>query len=330
MRSTAGISVAAALVVLGSVACSSAATDGADAPTDASGAFPAEVTDSFGTVTIDSAPQRVVTAGFNDQDFALALGVTPVATRAFTGFDYQARPWAQDQLAGNTIEEIGAEQLDLEAIAAADPDLVMATYAYLEPEQYEQLSALAPTVGDLEPADGAEAASWREQLAAYGTALGRTAEAEQVRDDVDARFDEARTENPQIEGRTAAVVLLLDGSFYILDAGDPRNRFFTDLGFETPATTGTVSPERYDLLDQDNLIVLGATPEDLANDALFQNLDVVTEDRTVYLGEFGTDVPSAVGFASPLSMPFAIDAVTPALARATDDDPATVVGTIDG
>ncbi|KQU34491.1 MULTISPECIES: ABC transporter substrate-binding protein [unclassified Rhodococcus (in: high G+C Gram-positive bacteria)] len=329
MRVSVGVSFAATVLLLGTAACSSSDTDSAPAA-DASGAFPAEVTDKFGTVTVEGAPERLVTAGYNDQDFALALGVTPVATRGFTGYDYTTRPWAQQQLNGATIPEVGSDTLDLEGVAAAEPDLIMATYAYLEEPEYQQLGQIATTVGDIPGSDGSETPSWRDQLTAYGTALGKTAEAETVRDEVDATFVDATTQNPSFAGRTAAVALYLDGTFYILDSGDPRNRFFTDLGFATPETTGTVSPERYDLLDQQTLVLLGVTPEDVAGDPLLQSLNVVKEDRTVYVGEFGTTVPAALGFASPLSLPYAVDALVPVLARASDDDPATRVGTVEG
>lgn len=48
----------------------------------------------------------------------------------------------------------------------------------------------------------------------------------------------------------------------------------------------------------------------------------------VYLGDFGTAVPAAAGFASPLSLSYLLDATVPALAAASDDDPATVVPTV--
>ncbi|MBY6541316.1 ABC transporter substrate-binding protein [Rhodococcus sp. BP-349] len=328
MRVSVGVSVAATVLLLGTAACSSSDTD--SAPTESNGAFPAQITDKFGTVTVDAAPERLVTAGYNDQDFALSLGVTPVATRGFSGYDYATRPWAQDQLAGNTITEVGSDTLDVEGVAAAEPDLIMATYAYLEEPEYQQLGRIATTVGDIAGSDGSETPSWRDQLAAYGTALGKTAEADTVRTEVNAKFSDATAQNPSFEGRTAAVALYLDGTFYILDSGDPRNRFFTDLGFTTPETTGLVSAERYDLLDQQTLVLLGVTPEDVAGNALLQSLNVVKDDRTVYVGEFGTPVPAALGFASPLSLPYAVDALVPVLARASDDDPATRVGTVEG
>ncbi|EOM75711.1 iron-siderophore ABC transporter substrate-binding protein [Rhodococcus rhodnii] len=299
------------------------ANDTATQPTG--GPFPVTVEHAYGETTVESAPQRIVTAGFNDLDFVLALGETPVATRAFSGYDYQQRPWAEGY--ATDIPEVGEMELDYEAIAAAEPDLISATYSLTEQAGYDTLAALAPTIGDLTDGQGGSA-SWEAQLETIGEALGKEQEAQELRESVDADFETARSENPQFEGRTAAVAMYMDGSFYILGEGDPRGLFFYDLGFTAPDETGEVSAERIDLLDQDTLVILGATQEQLAADPLFAGLDVVSEDRTVYLGEFGNDVQGALGFASPLSLPYLIDATVPALAAASDDDPSTAVPTV--
>ncbi|WP_245816593.1 ABC transporter substrate-binding protein [Rhodococcus maanshanensis] len=300
------------------------ATDSAFVGSD--GVFPVTMQHKFGSTTIESRPNRVVTVGFNDLDFALALGETPVATRAFTGYDYKQRPWAQGY--PTDIPEVGGMELDVEKVAAANPDVLLGTYAVFTKNDYDTLSGLAPTVGDvLGTADGGTA-SWEDQLDAIGKALGKQGEAEKVRDRVRTAFDAATAANSQFAGRTAAVAMVLDNGFYILEPEDPRAAFFTTLGFTAPTETGTVSPERLDLLDQPTLIVLGATKEKLAADPVFSQLAVVKEDRTVYLGEFGTDATAAIGFASPLSQPYLLDVATPALSAATDDDPATVVPAI--
>lgn len=304
------------------VACSSADTGNSASEGSDADAFPVTIDHKYGSTTIESRPRRVVTAGFNGLDFVLALGDTPVATRAFSGYDYRQRPWADDY--PTNIPEVGEMELDFEKIAQANPDLILGTYAVMKEQNYETLSELAPTVGDLSDGNGG-AAPWDVQLETIGRALGKSAEAQRVSDSVNADFSEAKQANPQFAGRTVAVAMLLDDGFYILEQGDPRNRYFNDLGFASPTQTGEVSAERLDLLDQENLVVLGATEEDLATNPLFSQLDVVREDRTVYLGDFGTDVPAALGFASPLSLPYLLEATVPALAAATDDDPATTV-----
>src|SRR5690349_7277696 len=76
--------VAAGVLVALSAACSSAAEAPARQTTQAEtagSAFPVTIEHKHGSTTIPSAPTRVVTVGWNDQDFVLALGVVPVSTR---------------------------------------------------------------------------------------------------------------------------------------------------------------------------------------------------------------------------------------------------------
>ncbi|NKS79620.1 ABC transporter substrate-binding protein [Prescottella equi] len=307
------------------VACSSDAATDDGAASSGDGAFPVTIEHAYGSTTVEEAPSRIVTVGFNDLDFVLALGETPVATRAYSGYAYKDRPWAAGY--ARDIPEVGEMDLQYEKIAEANPDLIVGTYSLTEKSGYDTLAALAPTIGDLKGASGGSGA-WQDQLATIGRALGKETEARELQQSVESDFADAKTSNPRFQGRTAAVAMYMDGDFYIFEAGDPRGDFFTNLGFSTPAQTGSISAEQLALLDQDNLIVLGATKEQLASNPVFAQLGVVKEDRTVYLGEFGTDVPAALGFASPLSLPYLIDATVPALAAASDDDPATSVPTV--
>src|SRR5262245_37268047 len=108
--------VIAALLALLAAGCGEEASEPAPQAGDG---FPVTIEHKFGTTTVDQAPERVVTVGFNDQDFALALGVTPVGVRQFQGgIDITKRPWAQDELAGSQPQIVGAEDLEFEKIAA--------------------------------------------------------------------------------------------------------------------------------------------------------------------------------------------------------------------
>lgn len=335
---------AALTLVTGLTACSSAGTAGSTTPAATTSAspsvssatsaavagssaaavpagYPVTIDHVFGATTIDAQPQRVVTVGFNEQDFALALGVVPVGTREFIGNDFARRPWAQDALGGATIPTVGEQQLNLEQIAAADPDLILGTYAFLDQNIYDQLSAIAPTVGDLAPGG---AVSWQQELAAAGTALGKTAQAQELATSVEQRFTDAKTAHPEFAGKTLALVLLLDSGYYVLEPTDPRMRFFTDLGFSAPAVTGEIAAENTADLNADVVAVLGATQAEFTADPLVANLPAVTENRVVYFGPFTGDFAGALGFSSPLSLPYALDVAVPRLAAAADGDPATV------
>ncbi|MGY1795378.1 ABC transporter substrate-binding protein [Geodermatophilus sp. SYSU D00525] len=319
------LTAAAALLVTGLAACGGTAGDEPAAPA-ADGAWPVTIENRFGTTEIPAEPQRVVTVGFNDQDFVLALGVTPVGERELLGdYDATTRPWAQEQLPDEEIPTVGGEEIDLEAVAALEPDLIVGVYSFMDEADYEQLSGIAPTLAQTgEYADGAT--PWQEQTLLVGRALGREDEAQQLVDDVEGRFRQAVEENPDFAGSSLAVDLTGVGSgHYLLGADDLRTQFFTDLGFTVPETSTDVSQERLDLLDADVLAVNGYDQAAADGDALFSALDVVTQGRTVLLGGYSGDVSAALGFGSPLSLPFLLDEVVPALAAAADGDPSTTV-----
>src|SRR3546814_534534 len=79
--------ILALLACLGGLAaCGDDGNDSASASDpDAGGAFPVTIEHIYGTTVIPEAPERVVTAGFNDADYALAFGIVPVGVRDFIG-----------------------------------------------------------------------------------------------------------------------------------------------------------------------------------------------------------------------------------------------------
>ena len=96
-------------------------------------------------------------------------------------------------------------------------------------------------------------------------------------------------------------------------------RFFNDLGFKNPKKGGELSAEQTPLLDEDLLVVLGDR-KGVEKDPLYKRLDVVKEGRVVYLPLKG-DLAGALGFNSPLSLPFLIDGVVPSLKGAAGPKP---------
>lgn len=313
--------------VAGLTACGGSDEEPAAASGSAGGAFPVSIENQFGTTEIPAEPERVVTVGFNDQDFVLALGVTPVGVRENLGdYDVTQRPWAQEQLAGaGDIPTVGSEEIDVEAVAALEPDLIVGVYSYMDQAVYDQLSGIAPTLAQTDAyPDGAT--PWQEQTLLTGQALGKDDEAQQLVDDVEGRFATAVSENPSFAGTSIAVDLTGVGSgHYLLGRDDLRTQFFTDLGFTVPDASTDVSPERLDLLEADVLAVNGYDQADATADTVFAGLDVVTSGRTVLLGSYSGAVSAALGYGSPLSLPYLLDEVVPALAAAADGDPATTV-----
>ena len=269
----------------------------------------------YGTTEIPARPERVVTAGFNDADFALAVGVVPLGVADFIGsFPEETRPWAQDALGGAEPEVVtnDAGELLPERIAALRPDVII-YYNFLQDTDYEVLSQIAPTV--VEPQVGTQ---WQQHTIDVGRALGREAEARSVVDEVEARFAAERADHPEFAGTVAALLfgVATDTNYYLLEPTDSRVGLFVSLGFEMPETTGEISGENAALLDQDLIVVIGMTQEELAADPVFSALTAVQEGRVAYLGGFEEEFAGALGFDSPLSLPAALDIAVPELARA--------------
>jgi iron complex transport system substrate-binding protein len=321
-------------VVLSAVVCLTtalAACGGSDEPAarsgSAAGAWPVSIENRFGTTEVPARPQRVVTVGFNDQDFVLALGVPPVGVRENLGdYDADSRPWAADQLAGAELPTVGGQQIDVEAVAALRPDLIVGVYSFMDQATYDLLSGIAPTLAQTDDhADGAT--PWQDQTLLTGRALGREDEAQELVDDVEGRFSAVAEEHPEFAGTTLAVDFAGVGgsAHYLFGSDDLRTQFFSDLGFEVGDTSSAVSQEQLPVFDQDVLVGGGYTREEAVADPLFAGLDVVSSDRTVYLGDYTTDLMGALGYGSPLSLPYLLDRLEQPLAAAADGDPATAV-----
>ncbi|MDT7618566.1 MAG: iron-siderophore transport system substrate-binding protein [Pseudonocardiales bacterium] len=304
--------LAAALLVLGTTACGAAETTPVPAA-PASGAFPVTFTHAFGSTTIPAEPKRVVAVGFNEADFVLALGVVPIGVRDFIGgYDEAKRPWARAALAGASPELVGGNDIDFEKVAALQPDLIMGVYSFMDRNAYDTLTKIAPTVAQ-PSADGASA-TWQEQTRTTGKALGRAAEAEQVIADTEKKFADAKARYPQLAGKDVAFDLVVDGVPYRLGADDLRSQVFQGLGITVPATTATLSNETQSQLDKDAIVVIGATREQMAGNAVFQGLKAVKAGKVVYTGDYDSEFAGAIGFGSPLSLPVAIDDIAPKLA----------------
>ncbi|MEU4244592.1 ABC transporter substrate-binding protein [Actinoplanes sp. NPDC026619] len=320
------LATAAAVALIGALAACGGGNDPDAAAPAASGSaaigFPVSIAHKFGSTTIKAKPERIVTVGWNDQDFVLSLGEVPVSTREwFT--EYPAYPWVSSKLGGKSLPTFSAE-INFEAIVKQQPDLILAIYETITKETYDKLSAIAPTV--VQSADFKdEETPWDVQTLTTGKALGKQAEAQALVEKVNAEVAAAKAANPQFAGK----VLVEDygpekGQHWLVPAKDPRRSLFDALGFATQEQGEDVSEERLDLADKDVLFVNGATRADMLKSPVFSKLKVVGEDRTLYTS-FDTPLSGALSYTGPDALLYALDKLLPELKNATDGDPATKV-----
>lgn len=309
---------------------------GGTAPAAAPAGDARTITHKLGTTEITGTPQRVVTIGLTEQDYALALGVVPVGVREWFGEQPGALwPWAAEKAGGSTPEVLPVAELSYEQIAALDPDLILGVNYTMTAEEYDTLTAIAPTVGP--PTEYADyGAPWQSINEIVGTALGRSTEAAALVAPIERQFADLRSTIPA--GRTALLAALLeDGTYYIYAEG-PAPAFLRNIGFALPPAaealfTGEnrppvmLSPEQIGVLEADVLVVgLYGTFADAGaiTDPVFQNLRVAQEGRAILLPEL-SETNGALSFGSVLSLPVALREMTGRLASALDGDPATAV-----
>lgn len=273
----------------------------------------------FGETVVPADPKRVVTVGWNDQDFVLALGIVPVAARSFFE-NYDTFPWVEKATGGKPIPTWGADSIDFEAIAKEKPDVIFAIYETIDEPTYQKLSQIAPTVIQSD-AYADEETPWDVQLRTTGRALGREAEAQALVDQVNARIAEAKKKNPEFANKVLVEDFgPEDGGHYLLGANDPRRSLFTALGFATQDVTGDLSEEKLELLDRDVLFVNGATPDQMLASPAFARLAVVKDGRTLYTS-FDSNLSGALTYSGPQALEYALDKLVPELSNALNGRP---------
>ncbi|GAA5150606.1 iron-siderophore ABC transporter substrate-binding protein [Nocardioides marinquilinus] len=310
--------------------------DGADGATDAAGteeaAFePVTIEHAFGSTEIDERPERVVALGWGSADAAIAMDVIPVALdeQSYGATENGLMPWVESAIedAGGELPETlkTGESPDFQAIDAADPDIILATYSGITEADYQKLSQIADTVAY---PDQPWSTPWREVITTTGTALGESEKADQVLADIDAEVAAAADAHPEFQGVSVAAVAIDPSAFYVYTEADPRVQFLSDLGFEVAPSVGeldsgeggfyyTLSTENVDQLTSDVLLSYSndeAAAEAVASDPTYQKMQQF-QDGTVasVVGEANV---SSVSPPTALSLGYSLDTFVEALAGA--------------
>ncbi|MEV7283142.1 iron-siderophore ABC transporter substrate-binding protein [Streptomyces sp. NPDC093252] len=320
------------LLALLGTACSSSSDDdggsGSSASASASGspaaAFPAEVDTKFGTVTVDSRPQRVVALGWGDAETALALGVQPVGQSDWLAFGGDGvGPWAEGRY-DESPEKIGTLEPEFERIAALDPDLILDVKSSGDQTRYDTLSQIAPTIGVPEGGDQYQI-TWQEQTTMIATALGLGAEGERLITETEGAAAAAAEEHPEFDGRSVTIGSRTSSGWGAYVRGTGRVDFMESLGFTNnprvqeeagTAFSVSVSDENLEMLDADLVVMapIGVEATEISTDPLFMSLPAVEAGRSVIFDD--RDVSQAFATNSVLSVGYALENVVPLFAEA--------------
>ena len=322
--------VAVATMTLAACSSDPGATDASpsNAPTADSGAqFPITIEHAFGETVIEAKPERVATVAWSNGEVPLALGIVPVGIAAQPWGDDDGdgiMPWVEDQLT-----ELGAEApvlfdetdgIDFEAVAATEPDIILATYSGLTQEEYDTLSQIAPTIAYPEFAWGT---SWQDQILVSSKALGLASEGEALVEELNGTIEDSLAKYPALVGTKTLFSFLSPADtsiigFYTLT--DTRPGFLESVGIPAPqvvvdATAADpalfytqISAEEADKISDAGLIITYGDDSTLAALQADPILGTVPAIKAGAVAVLADSTPlSASANPSPLSIGWGID-----------------------
>lgn len=287
--------------------------------------FPRTVTHASGDTTIPEPPLRVVITNENEAlDSLLAVGIEPVLFAVGGGYGEGLPPWAiaagADDLPSFAAVDIFTP--DPERFAAVSPDLILGTW--LEPDSYEQLSGIAPTIN----LKYSEATTWDEVQRLVGAATGRDAEAAAVIDETNAVIAQACRDLEPLAGTSVAIAYAWSDSFLVNGENAPLGRLLRECGLDvvSPATDppggiATLSLEQMQqVAGADVLISLAFDPASIAGQEaspLFRTLPAVRDGHYIVLSP---EMAQAFYLESALSLQWAVPQVVDAVEQAASGE----------
>ncbi len=299
-RPLAAASLVAALALTGCAAGTTApaAADATAAPTTVT------VEDNHGEIEVPVNPERVVALDNTTFQTLSDWGVTLVAAPKPLMYDL----WPTLS-GGDDVLDVGLHrEPDIEAIVAAEPDLIVGGYRFRE--IYDQLTQIQPATIETSPREGEDHMSeLKRQTEILGKVFGREDEAAALNADLDAAIADARAAYDP--SQTAMGLIASGGKIAYAAPGDGRGvgTLFPALGL-TPAleraaedashgddisveAIAAAQPEWLFVLDRDAMFGEdGYVPakELVENSEALKNVPAVQKGQIVYLdGSFYLD-----------------------------------------
>lgn len=188
-----------------------------------------EVRHAAGTTAVAVDPQRLAVLSGDQLDALCALGLQSRIVAAALPDGSSDQP----SYLGTTVHDAptaGSRSApDIDAIRAADPDLILGSEA-LTPEAYGELSTIAPTVFT-----GPPGPAWQDTLRTVGAATGRFDAANQLIDGFEQAADKTGADNDATHYQVS-VVQVTDDTLKIFGTDDFPASVLAAVGVDRPAT----------------------------------------------------------------------------------------------
>ncbi|MGY0614995.1 iron-siderophore ABC transporter substrate-binding protein [Vibrio sp. FJH11] len=296
--------------------------------------YPIKIEHAFGTTIIKQEPVRVATVAWANHEVPLALGVVPVGFAAAKFGDDDGDgvlPWVNARL-----DALGAETptlfdegdgIDFEAVAATQPDVILAAYSGLSRADYETLSLIAPVVAY---PNTPWATDWRSMIRINSTGMGMVKQGEELIASIEQDIASRSAKYPELKGKSAMFITHLDPTdlsvMHFYTGNDTRVKFFSDLNLVSSQSirdlsrsgqfSGEASIEHIDAFNDVDIFVTYGDEQllkPLENNPLMAKMNAVKQGSIVMLGRGPL---ATAANPTPLSISWVLDDYLEALAAA--------------
>ncbi|WP_435277948.1 ABC transporter substrate-binding protein [Rhodococcus yananensis] len=290
--------------------------------------YPLTLTTPWGDTVLEERPERIaaIAPDGSTSELLAVLGVEPVIAPSTTE---RATVWVPDVAPGEpeTYELDYDNPYPAEAIAAADPDLIVMVGGWEPEDSYERLSAIAPVLAGETEDDFA--AGWEDRLRIIAEALDLSNAAEEFIAEQEGFYADFRAQHPEFAGKTATFALYYGGGYglaYSSWAGSDVEQLFLDLGFAANPIAAefveddAVSNELIGKLDADVLILVDNSEghiDEITSQPLFQNIPAVRDGRWALVENLSQQRSAYVhdGVEHEGNLPWALSGSNPLAAR---------------
>lgn len=274
-----GVALALALALTLGVLAGCTADSGTEAEVPAEGAFPVTITDDAGrTVTIAAKPERIVSLAPANTEIVAALGALDRLAGVTTYCDYPAEV-AELPKMGDFVGP------NMEAIAAAEPDLVLVTTG-VQAEAIGQLEALGASVVAIDPQtlDGL-----LTSIGTVGDVIGEPEAAAELVASMELQIEDIAE---QVEGAPVRCFLeIAQDPLFTVGSGTLLNELIEYAGGENVVTEPGYVPYSVEQLVQADpdvyLATLGSmsSPSDITGRPGYANISAVAAGRVFLLDD---------------------------------------------
>ncbi|ERB52341.1 iron ABC transporter substrate-binding protein [Rhodococcus sp. P27] len=296
----------------------------------------------FETVTIESAlgkavitekPERIVTLGMGSAETVIALGTIPVGVEkyAWGSDDTGYLPWVHEAVTkqGGELPEqfTGGTDLNIEAIIALEPDLILAPWSGITQQQFDSLNAFAPTVAY---AESPWTITWEDQIDVIGKAMGESEKATAEIDKIKSQFAESTAAHPNYADVSFSFIYNTGpGTLGVFFAEEQRVAMVRALGLQVDPVVYTLTEsegtdsaviglENANLLDKSDLLFTfysdPANRAEIEAQPAYQAIPAVTRGTVIA----PTEQPFVTGSSmiNPLTVPWSLERYVPMIDEA--------------